>query len=186
MRIVTDFSRNYRSILQFATLATIFLVPVFASPLAQDLRTPRDTIGLFARGRVTAVHTGDQFTMDLGPITVRLRLKNLNTPDLEDPFGHEARRLLASMILNRHVSILYDQPDLTAPDRVPHAEIFAQGTNIIHHMLQHGLARTAAPAAGDPQLEEIQLSALKDGIGIWAHADVHTPRGSEIYAGRIN
>ena len=55
------------------------------------------------RGQVVSVHDGDSLTLLVGDEKVKIRLAQIDAPELKQPYGPESRSALVEMVANRKV-----------------------------------------------------------------------------------
>ena len=66
-------------------------------------------------GNVVAVHQGDTFTIQSLPPNdnlYKVRLSNIDTPELTQPFGPQAKEYTETYILGENVEVKYNMVDL--------------------------------------------------------------------------
>ena len=65
--------------------------------------------------RVLRCHDGDTCTVDTGQGVLKIRLAEIDAPEIDQPYGIQAQRVICSMVCGRVVDI---QPRGTSYDRV--------------------------------------------------------------------
>gem|GEM_PF-84959 len=117
-------------------------------------------------GRVTEVSQGDRLTVERQGQAVRLRLFALECPEMDQPFGEEARKFTASLCLNKEVlvkGLRVDDLGLMVA-RV----VLADQRELNSELLRAGLAwwvRQEAP--GEIDYDRLQFSAQFRKNGLW-------------------
>lgn len=118
-------------------------------------------------GTVVRVIDGDSLVLktDNGPLAIRLR--DIDCPELDQPYGRESKNATGMLLLNVKVSAeIYDRDrynrDLavvTLPDgRVANAELIRNGSCWVY------------PKAINPSLHKLETEARRLSIGLWANS----------------
>ena len=118
-------------------------------------------------GKVVSIKDGDTFTIkNQRDKLFKVRLSDIDAPELGQPFGRPAKRLLEDLALNKVVRINYTQVDKYG--RLI-AEVFLpDGKKLNEESLKAGLAwhyRVKYPHS--IFLEEIEYKAWKKKLGLW-------------------
>ena len=118
-------------------------------------------------GKVVSIKDGDTFTIkNQRDKLFKVRLSDIDAPELGQPFGRPAKRLLEDLALNKMVRINYTQVDKYG--RLI-AEVFLpDGKKLNEEPLKVGLAwhyRVKYPHS--TFLEELEYKAWKNKMGLW-------------------
>ena len=136
-----------------------FLLLILFLSLQTELKT--------INGEVVFIKDGDTFTIkDQRNKLYKVRLSDIDAPEIGQPFGRPAKRLLEDLVLNKVVRINYTQIDKYG--RLI-AEVFLPDGKILNEeSLKAGLAwhyRVKYPHSNF--LEKIEYKAWKKKMGLW-------------------
>jgi endonuclease YncB( thermonuclease family) len=124
--------------------------------------------------RVVTVHEGDRLTIHHDGRNETIYLKDIDCPDLKQPYGKQAKLVTAAFIGHRDVVVRGLKRDKQG--RVS-AEVFLHdGRNVGHELLKEGLAWWRRSASSDAGLEVVEELARASGKGLWADSDPVPPR----------
>jgi len=127
---------------------------------------PREALAADITGRVTAVATGDTFTLssdDKREITVRL--SDVAAPVGGGFYAPSARQLLSNMILNEPVRVAVTAEQ--GPDRIfGHAYRGLLDVNL--EMVKAGAAWTCVEFTSDTSYWPYQSQAMRRRLGLWS------------------
>lgn len=88
--------------------------------------------------RVVAVHEGDLLTIRHDGHNETIRLKDIDCPELKQPYGKQAKHVTAAYVGNRDVvvrGLMRDKQGRVSADVLLH-----DGRNVGHELLKEGLA----------------------------------------------
>ena len=136
-----------------------FLVLMFFVLPQADLKT--------INGKVISIKDGDTFSIkDQRGKFYKVRLADIDAPEIAQPFGRPAKRLIEDLALNKVVRINYTQVDKY---KRLIGEVFLPNGKILNEeALKAGLAwhyRVKNPHSID--LEKMEYQAWKKKIGLW-------------------
>jgi len=123
--------------------------------------------------RVVAVHEGDLLTIRHDGHNETIRLKDIDCPELKQPYGKQAKHVTAAYVGNRDVvvrGLMRDKQGRVSADVLLH-----DGRNVGHELLKEGLAwwqRSASSNAGLDVMEELARASRK---GLWTDSDPVPP-----------
>ena len=124
------------------------------------------------RGNVINVVDGDTLDVQVGPGKHRIRLAEIDAPERNQPWGDEAKRGLASKVLEHEVRVVVTDTDRYGR-RV--GKIFLGQTDINRSMVSEGHAWVYRQYLQDERLIEIETTAREAGIGLWNRNDAVPP-----------
>ena len=124
--------------------------------------------------RVVGVHDGDSITVLTSEnIQIKIRLAEIDAPELSQPYGKKSKQLLALMVFGKEVSITpmtIDKYGRTV------ARVYQAQNDINLAMVQTGAAWAYRKYLTDQAFLEAEAEAKKAGIGLWAlQSDQITP-----------
>jgi micrococcal nuclease len=123
--------------------------------------------------RVVTVHEGDRLTIHHDGRNETIYLKDIDCPDLKQPYGKQAKLVTAAFIGHRDVVVRGLKRDKQG--RMS-AEVFLHdGRNVGHELLKEGLAWWRRSASSDAGLEVVEELARASGKGLWADSDPVPP-----------
>jgi len=123
--------------------------------------------------RVVAVHEGDLLTIRHDGHNETIRLKDIDCPELKQPYGKQAKQVTAAYVGNRDVvvrGLMRDKQGRVSADVLLH-----DGRNVGHELLKEGLAwwqRSASSNAGLDVMEELARASRK---GLWTDSNPVPP-----------
>lgn len=115
--------------------------------------------------RVVAVHDGDTLTVLLGRSQVKVRLKDIDAPELRQPFGQRSKQSLAELCFGKQAVL-----DMGGRDRYGRAiaGINCAGTNANTEQVRRGYAWTYTRYARvDSPLHALEAEARAAHRGLW-------------------
>lgn len=119
---------------------------------------------------VVGVHDGDSITcLYNGREQVKIRLNQIDAPELGQPFSQKSRDKLSEMTYAQYVNIEQSGKDKYGRTI---AEVYLQdGTNVNLEMVKSGMAWAYTEYATNPEYARAQESAKQQGLGIWSQPD---------------
>ena len=118
------------------------------------------------RGRVVSVHDGDTLTVLVERRQVKVRLTDIDAPELKQPFGSRSRQSLAELCFGKEASL-----EVRGQDRYKRtlATITCAGTDANAEQVRRGYAWTYTRfARSDSPLIAIESEARSAHRGLWA------------------
>lgn len=112
-------------------------------------------------GNVTAVHDGDTITVS----AVRVRLVDIDAPELAQPGGAEARDALFALVGQRGVRVSERGPDRYG--RIL-GRIYQGDTDVNARMVEAGHAWVYRQYSRDAALLDLEARARRERRGLWA------------------
>ena len=100
-------------------------------------------------------------------------LKDIDCPELKQPYGKQAKRVTAAFIGNREVVVRGLKRDKQG--RVSAEVLLLDGRNVGHELLKEGLAWWRRSASSDASLEVVEELARASGKGLWADSNPVPP-----------
>lgn len=117
--------------------------------------------------RVYSIHDGDTFTcIGNDKRTFRVRLVQIDSPEIEQPFGIEAKQKLTSLISNQIVQLKGNNQN-DQYNRVL-AEVFINDTNINKLLVADGYAWAYHHYITDSEYITLEEKAKAAHLGLWA------------------
>ncbi len=124
-------------------------------------------------GVVVAVNDGDTLVVRSGGRNLRVRLAEVDAPELHQPYGYQARELLSRLVLERTVRlevVTVDQYDrLVAHVRTE------DGRDVGEELLRAGLAWWYRQYSRNRFLQQLEQQAREQRRGLWAEQDPVPP-----------
>jgi micrococcal nuclease len=140
-------------------LAIVFGSQVHAAGAKQPIRFT---------GKVVGVHDGDTFTILYEGKEKKVRVNGIDSPELGQPFGRNARRYAAGLIFGRVVTVTVfgrDRYGRTIGDAT-----LADGRILSREMVRAGLAWQYRQYSKDKVLAALEVEARSSKRGLWADA----------------
>jgi endonuclease YncB( thermonuclease family) len=122
-------------------------------------------------GEVVVIHQGDTFTIKSilpngNEKLYKIRLSNIDTPELKQPFGKKAKFFTASLIFGEEVQVEYEMVDFYG--RLIGTVILPEGKTLNEKLIGVGLAwHYRVVPFPNPLLERLQYKAWRKKIGFW-------------------
>lgn len=139
------------------------LLSLLASPAtAQDVAT---------EARVAAIQDGDTLEVERGGRTFSLDVAEIDCPEVEQPFGAEARRAAANLAAGARIAIEL-RP---AGRRMIGSVRLPDGRDFAAELLRRGLAWWTGGAEGSAELRALEREARAARRGLWSLDDPEPP-----------
>lgn len=121
-------------------------------------------------GRVVGVHDGDTITLlTAEKRQVRIRLADIDAPELGQPFGQAAKRELSALCFNRSAKVQVRTVDLYGRTV---GVVSCDGRDASREMVQHGMAWAYRTYLKRPELVPLEEAAKVAHAGLWAQPAV--------------
>ncbi len=103
---------------------------------------------------------------------LKIRLSDIDTPELNQAYGNEAKRYLSNLIYNKKVSIR-----ISSTDRYGRhiGRIFLNDVDINSLLVEKGLAWVYRKYTKDQSLIALESSARTKKLGLWANSKAVEP-----------
>lgn len=137
------------------SLALLLLSLLAASPALADIR-----------GRVVSIQDGDTLTVVIDRRQVKVRLTDIDAPELRQPFGTRSRQSLSEMCFGKLASL-----DVRGEDRYHRslAQVTCDGKDANTEQVRRGYAWTYVRfARRDSPLHALEQEAKTARRGLWA------------------
>jgi endonuclease YncB( thermonuclease family) len=125
-------------------------------------------------GTVVAVHDGDTLTVRSGPSLFKVRLSDVDAPEMGQVFGKQARQFTKARVLGRRVHVKVAMID-TQGRRI--GEVIAEDGWVLNEELVHaGLAwyYRVNPVRND-RLQKLEQVAFANKLGLWVEKEPLPP-----------
>ena len=116
-------------------------------------------------GKVVKVADGDTLVIMHGYDEIRIRLYEIDTPELDQPYGAEAKQALYDLTFNRIVSVTVETIDDYG--RIV-GKVFIRDLDVNAEMIRGGHAWVFRRYAKDKDLYELEQAARENQLGLWA------------------
>ena len=123
--------------------------------------------------RVVTVHEGDRLTIHHDGRSETIYLKNIDCPELKQPYGKQAKQVAAAYVGNRDVVVRGLVRDKQG--RVSAEVLLHDGRSVGRELLKEGLAWWQRSASSDASLEVVEELARASRKGLWADANPVPP-----------
>jgi len=136
------------------------------SALCLTLLLAASAVHADVRGRVVSVHDGDTLTVLIDRRQVRVRLTDIDAPELRQPFGTRSRQSLSDLCFGKTAAL-----DVRGQDRYQRtlARVTCAGTDANSEQVRRGYAWTFVRyARRDSALYALQGEARAAHRGLWA------------------
>ncbi len=124
-------------------------------------------------GRVVGVHDGDTITVLTNSNTqYKVRLANIDAPELKQPFGQKAKQVLSDFVYNQPVLIQDNGQDRYG--RVI-GTVLKGNDNVNRLMVRYGYAWAYRQYLNDSVMINLESYAQQQKLGIWRDANNISP-----------
>jgi endonuclease YncB( thermonuclease family) len=124
-------------------------------------------------GQVIAVNDGDTLVVRLEGRNQRVRLAEIDAPELHQPYGQRAREFLSGLVLGRKVHVQPVTVD-TYERLVAHVRT-EDGRDLSEELLRAGLAWWYRRYSRNGHYQELERQARAERRGLWAEKDPVPP-----------
>lgn len=121
---------------------------------------------------VTKVIDGDTIEVRQEKRNYKVRLSEIDAPEINQKFGTESKNYLASLVLNKEIELIYITEDRYG--RIV-AKIYKDNKDINRSMVRNGLAWVYDYYVEDQSLYNDQNLAKKNSFNIWSEASPTPP-----------
>ncbi|MDF0645139.1 MAG: thermonuclease family protein [Nitrospira sp.] len=116
--------------------------------------------------RVISVVEGDRLTIRQGGRTNTISIKDIDCPELTQPYGKQAKRVTTAYVGNRDVVIRGLATDKQG--RLSAEVLLQDGRSLGRELLKEGMAWWKRSASADQRLELLEELARAGGKGLWS------------------
>jgi len=116
--------------------------------------------------RVISVEEGDRLTIRHSGRTETIYIKDIDCPQLTQPYGKQAKRVTTAFVANRDVVIRGLASD--KQKRLSAEVVLHDGRSLGRELLKEGLAWWKRSPAADQRLELLEELARAGGKGLWS------------------
>jgi endonuclease YncB( thermonuclease family) len=123
--------------------------------------------------RVVTVHEGDRLTIRYDGRSETIHLRDIDCPELKQPYGKQAKHVTAAYVGNRDVvvrGLMRDKQGRVSADVFLH-----DGRNVGHELLKEGLAWWKRSASSNASLEVLEEVARASRKGLWSEPNPVPP-----------
>jgi micrococcal nuclease len=115
-------------------------------------------------GRVVAVHDGDTISVRTPTATVRVRLADIDCPEIGQPWSVLAKQFTSRLVFDRVVTV--ETRGLDQYNRVL-GKVTLEGTDVNEALVRSGMAWQYTRGVGDARLAEAERAARSGRVGLW-------------------
>ena len=123
--------------------------------------------------RILTVHEGDRVTIHYQGRNEMVALRDVDCPELKQPYGKQARHAAAAYLANRDVVLRTLKKDRHG--RMIADILLQDGRNIAHELVKEGLAWVQPGEVGDPALKDLEELARASKNGLWSEPNPVPP-----------
>ena len=116
--------------------------------------------------RVLIVHEGDRLTVHHQGRKDMVYLREVDCPELKQPYGKQAKHATAAYIANREVVVRDMKRDRQG--RITADILLPDGRQIAHELVKEGLAWVQPGRSGDQALKDMEELARASKNGLWS------------------
>jgi micrococcal nuclease len=115
---------------------------------------------------VVTVHEGDRLTIYHDGRREMIYLKDVDCPELKQPYGKQAKHATAAYVGNREIVVRALKRDRHG--RTTAEVVLQDGRNIAHELIKEGLAWSRPETVEGRSLGDIEQLARAEGKGLWS------------------
>ncbi|CUS38384.1 hypothetical protein COMA2_50058 [Candidatus Nitrospira nitrificans] len=123
--------------------------------------------------RVLIVHEGDRLTIHHQGRKDMVYLREVDCPELKQPYGKQAKHATAAYIANREVVVRNMKRDRQG--RMTADILLSDGRQIAHELIKEGLAWAQPGGSGNQALKDMEELARAAGTGLWSEPNPIPP-----------
>lgn len=123
--------------------------------------------------RVLTVHEGDRLTIHHQGRKEMIYLRDVDCPELKQPYGKPAKHATSAYIANREVIVRDLKRDRQG--RMIADILLPDGRQLAHELVKEGLAWVQPGGSGDQALKDMEELARAAGVGLWAEPNPVPP-----------
>ena len=123
--------------------------------------------------RVLTVHEGDRLTIHYQERNQTIVLRDVDCPELKQPYGKQAKHAAAVYLANRDVLVRELKKDQRG--RMTADILLPDGRNIAYELVKEGLAWVQPGEVHDPVLKDMEELARASKHGLWSEPDPIPP-----------
>lgn len=123
--------------------------------------------------RVLMVHDGDRLTIHHQGRRDTIYLRDIDCPELKQPYGKQAKHATAAYVANREVVVRDLKRDRQG--RMTADILLPDGRQISHELIKEGLAWVQPGRSSDRALKDMEELAKAAGTGLWAEPNPVPP-----------
>jgi endonuclease YncB( thermonuclease family) len=115
-------------------------------------------------GKVLRVVDGDSLIVELKHQPVRVRLKEIDAPELKQPFGQRSRESLIALCANKSASVTWTEKDRNGRTL---GRVWCSGMDANAEQVRRGMAWVFDRYVKDRSLYPLQETARLNRVGLW-------------------
>lgn len=123
--------------------------------------------------RVVTVHEGDRLTIYRDGQRETIYLRDIDCPELKQPYGKQAKRATAAYVGNREVVVRALKRDRHG--RTTAEILLPDGRNIAHELVEEGLAWSRPESSEGRSLGDVEQLARAAAKGLWSEPNPVPP-----------
>ena len=123
--------------------------------------------------RVLAVHEGDRLTIHHQGRKDTIALRDVDCPELKQPYGKQAKHVTAAYVANREVVVRNMRQDRQG--RTTADILLEDGRNIAQELVKEGLAWVQSGPGHDQALKDLEELARASKTGLWSEPNPAPP-----------
>lgn len=123
--------------------------------------------------KVITVHEGDRLTIRHDGRSETIYLKDIDCPELQQPYGKQAQRVTAAFVGNRDVVIRALTRDKQG--RTSAEVLLPNGPNVGRELVKEGLAWWRRSGSDDLSLGDLEELARAEHRGLWSEPNPMPP-----------
>ena len=123
--------------------------------------------------KVVTVHEGDRLTIRYDGRSETIYLKDIDCPELKQPYGKQAKHATAAFVGNRDVvvrALTRDKQGRTSAE-----VLLPNGPNVGRELVKEGLAWWKSSGSGDLSLGDLEELARAEHKGLWSEPNPVPP-----------
>ena len=151
-----------------ANTIALFVLLVIATPSSAYARLNQ---GIF-HGQVIEIVDGDALTVVLGDRQVRVRLAEIDAPEMKQPFGNRSKQSLSDLCFWVEAKLMIRGKDQYGRKL---ARVICNGVDANAEQVRRGMAWVFDKQDKDPALVKLEEEARSEKRGLWLDNDTIPP-----------
>ena len=117
------------------------------------------------KGRVIGVSDGDTITVLSNNHQERIRLAEIDSPEMNQPFGNQSKKYCSGLCFNKVVTVNYSRRDRFK--RIVGQVKLPNGHSLNHELVRAGVAWCFTKYCNDPLVRDLEQQARGKRLGLW-------------------
>ncbi len=149
------------------------IVSALAASVGCSLCAPSEATSVKLAGKVVSIVDGDTIDVVSDGQAMRVRLNGIDAPNIDQPYGAEAKQYVSKLTMNQLVKLTVHGQDrekhLIADVELPHHRM------LTNEVLRAGLGWYRKDSSVNPVLQQLEQDARGQRVGLWSDSNPTPP-----------